>query len=66
LHAIKRGVEIQEIPSNELHEMSELIDTDVLTVLSLEHTLSTKSTVGGTSPQRVLEALSEARRSLLK
>lgn len=66
LHAIKRGGEIQEIPSDELHKISELIDTDVLTMLSVEHTLSTKSTVGGTSPQRVLEALAEARKSLLK
>ncbi len=66
VHAIKRRVELQELPIDELRAMSTLIDADVFTVLSVDQTLGTKSQVGGTAPLKVSEALAAARRSLLE
>ena len=65
MHAIERGVELQELSLDELRSMSALIDTDVFEALSLEKTLETKAQIGGTSPARVSEALVAARKSLL-
>jgi len=64
VHAIQRGVELQELPLDDLRSMSALIDADVFEALSLERTLETKSQVGGTAPQRVLKALADARKIL--
>jgi argininosuccinate lyase len=61
LHAINRGVELQELPLAELRQFSSVIDTDVFDALTLERTLLTKSQVGGTSRQQVTEALARAR-----
>ena len=65
MHAISGGIELQNLSLSELHETSDLIEADVFDALSLERTLSTKSQVGGTAPQRVLQALADARKSLL-
>ena len=62
--AIKRGVELQELPLSELQSISNLIGADVFESLSLESTLKTKSQTGGTAPERVMLAL-EAARSIL-
>lgn len=63
--AIERGCEISELTPEDLKSFSKLIDHDVLESLSLEQTLATKSQVGGTSPERVAEALAAARSGLL-
>jgi len=65
VHAIERGVELQELSLDELRSISTLIDADVFAALSLEKTLETKAQVGGTSPARVAEALVAARNSLI-
>jgi len=64
VHAIKRDVELQELPLEELRSLSTLIEEDVFAALSLERTLQTKSQIGGTSPECVTDALAVARRSL--
>jgi argininosuccinate lyase len=64
LHALARGVELNELSIEELREFSSLIDEDVFAALSLEQTLQTKSQTGGTSPERVAEAIAAARASL--
>ncbi len=66
VHAIKRGVELQELPIDELRALSDLIETDVFTVLSVDQTLGTKSQTGGTAPLKVSEALAAARKSLVE
>ncbi|MGI8918921.1 MAG: argininosuccinate lyase [Pyrinomonadaceae bacterium] len=66
VHAIKRRVELQELPIDDLRAMSTLIDADVFAVLSVDQTLGTKSQVGGTAPPKVSEALAAARQSLLE
>jgi len=64
LHAVERGVEIQELAIEEMREFSTHIEEDFREALSLEQTLLTKSQAGGTSPERVAEAIRAARAAL--
>ena len=64
LSAIGRGLELHELPLEEMRALSPLIEADVYAALSLEQTLATKSQAGGTSPARVAEAIAAARASL--
>jgi argininosuccinate lyase len=64
LIAIERGVELDDLPLEEMRAVSSLIEEEVYEALSLKQTLATKSQRGGTSPERVAEALLEARSSL--
>jgi len=64
LHAIGRGLELHELSIEEMSALSALIEDDVFAALSLERTLETKSQTGGTSPERVTDALTVARSSL--
>ena len=61
LLALEEGVEIQELRLDELRQFSELIELDVYEALSLNSTLVSKAQAGGTAPERVAEALQEAR-----
>lgn len=64
LFAISKGKELNELSLDEMHNFSERIEKDVFEVLSLEKTLASKNQIGGTSPERVFEALAEAKRDL--
>lgn len=64
LHAIERGVELHDLTLDEMRSVSSLIERDIYQALSLENTLATKSQTGGTSPERVAEALAVARKRL--
>lgn len=64
LHALERKVELQELPLDELRSFSGVVEQDVFDALSLESTLATKSQEGGTSRERVGDALLAARSSL--
>jgi argininosuccinate lyase len=64
VQAIERGVEINELPLDELRSFSPLIEQDVFDALSLARTLDAKSQTGGTSPARVADELRRARLSL--
>lgn len=64
LHALNRGVELQDLSLEELRDFSPLIEEDVYAALSLERTLATKAQAGGTAPERVAEELALARESL--
>lgn len=61
MHAIGRGVELNELTLDELKSMSSLIEQDAFDSLSLERTLESKSQIGGTAPERVAEELKRAR-----
>jgi argininosuccinate lyase len=61
VHAIERGVELNDLSSADLKVFSLLIEPDVFEWLSLEQTLGTKSRVGGTAPERVAAELKSAR-----
>src|SRR3989442_6342512 len=62
--AIERGVELNDLSLNDLNSSSPLIDQHVFQSLSLERTLATKSQIGGTAPERVVEELALAKAQL--
>jgi argininosuccinate lyase len=62
--AIDRGVELNDLPLNDLKAFSVLIEQDVFAALSLARTLATKAQSGGTAPERVAEELVSARTKL--
>lgn len=66
LHAIEKKLELNDLPIEDLQRFSELIEPDVFTALSLAATLDSKSQLGGTARARVREALTEARRRVVK
>src|SRR2546428_1697619 len=62
--AIERDVELNDLSLNDLNSFSSLIDQHVFQSLSLERTLATKSQIGGTAPERVVEELALAKAQL--
>ena len=64
VRAVELGKEINELSISELRSYSTLIDEDVFSVLTLEHTLGSKNCIGGTSPSQVNEAIAVARKNV--
>lgn len=61
LTAIDEGKELHEIDIERIREAIPELGDDVADVLSIESSLGSKSSIGGTSPVRVAAALAEAR-----
>ncbi|MBK7391920.1 MAG: argininosuccinate lyase [Chloracidobacterium sp.] len=66
LFAMEQGKELDELTIEALREFLPEIDEDVFNALSIESTLAAKNTLGGTSPERVANALSAAKEYLEK
>lgn len=64
LYGISVGKELNELSLDEIKKFSSEIEKDVFDALSLTQTLASKNQIGGTSPERVYEALEDAKRSL--
>jgi argininosuccinate lyase len=64
MHAVERGVELNDLSLDEFRAFSSLIEQDLFESLSLERTLAAKSQMGGTAPARVAEELISARARL--
>ncbi|MGI8640164.1 MAG: argininosuccinate lyase [Pyrinomonadaceae bacterium] len=64
IFAISQNKELDELNLSEMKQFSGQIEKDVFDALSLEQTLASKNQIGGTSPERVFEALQEAKQSL--
>ena len=64
LHAIDLGFELEEFSLSEMQRFAPEISEDVFDALSIEKTLNSKNAIGGTSKEKVGEALSEAREYL--
>jgi argininosuccinate lyase len=64
LLGLEQGKELGELSIDEIRSISTDIDEDVFDTLSLEKTLVSKSAIGGTSPERVSNALRQARETL--
>ncbi len=64
MYAISQDKELNELSLAEMNQFSEQIENDIFDALSLEQTLASKNQIGGTSPERVFEALQEARQNL--
>ena len=66
LYGISKGKELNELSLEDLQNFSEHIEQDIFEALSLEQTLASKNQIGGTSPERVHEALDAAREHLAR
>jgi argininosuccinate lyase len=64
LFASGNNRELHELTLQEFRGYSDRIDEDVFDALSLDRTLARKSASGGTSPDRVAEALAEAKKAI--
>jgi argininosuccinate lyase len=64
MHAIARGKPLAGIPLEEYREFSEVFGDDLYASLRLESSLASKAAIGGTSPERVNEALAIARNEI--
>lgn len=64
LFALASGRELDDLSLDELREFSDAIDIDVFSALSIDRTLAAKNQIGGTSSERVAEALERARTQL--
>ncbi len=63
-HGIETGQDLSEMSMETLKDFSPTIEEDVFEVLSLEGSVKARSHVGGTAPERVREAVRDARRRL--
>jgi argininosuccinate lyase len=61
LYAISAKRELNDLSLGEMQKFSEHIEQDVFEALSLQQTLASKNQIGGTSPERVYEALERAK-----
>jgi argininosuccinate lyase len=59
-YALEKGVELQALSLDELHQFGEEFDEDFYAAVSLESTLDCHDVIGGTARQRVREALDAA------
>ncbi len=64
LLGIAEGKELNDLSLEQMRSMSTEINEDVFEALGLEATLASKSAIGGTSRERVAEALAAARSGL--
>jgi argininosuccinate lyase len=61
LLGIEQGKELGELSLDEMMRVAPEIDEDVFAALDLDQALASKSAIGGTSPERVREALDSAK-----
>ncbi|MEP7039182.1 MAG: argininosuccinate lyase [Acidobacteriota bacterium] len=64
VYAISQNKELNDLSLSEMKGFSEFVEEDVFEALSLEQTLASKNQIGGTSPERVFEALESAKADL--
>ena len=64
LHAISQNKELNDLDLKEFQQFSDEIQLDVFDALTLDATLSSKSSIGGTSPDQVFARLEEIGREI--
>ncbi|MCI5130891.1 MAG: argininosuccinate lyase, partial [Candidatus Electrothrix sp. EH2] len=60
----ERDIELIELRLDELQKFSDLIEEDIFDVLSVEGSVNSRVSIGGTSKLRVAEALERAEQQL--
>ena len=60
----ERDIELIELRLDELQKFSDLIEEDIFDVLSVEGSVNSRVSIGGTSKLRVAEALQRAEQQL--
>jgi argininosuccinate lyase len=62
--AVSQNKKLDELSLDEFRKFSANVEQDVFEAISLEQSLASKNQIGGTSPERVFEALEQARENL--
>ncbi|RUM35592.1 MAG: argininosuccinate lyase [Desulfobulbus sp.] len=60
----KRDIELEELTLQELQQFSDLVEADIFDVLSVEGSVDSRTSAGGTAGVRVTEALERAEQQL--
>lgn len=63
-HAIVQNKDLSELSLTELQGFSDVIEEDVFAVLTLEGSIAARDHIGGTAPNRVLQAVQTGRKAL--
>ena len=63
-HAEEAGVELAQLPLEELRRFAPLAQADIRDVLTLEGSTASRDHIGGTAPAQVLQAIARARARL--
>lgn len=63
-YGVEQNCDLADIELGKLRGFSELIEKDVYEVLTLEGSVASRNHTGGTAPERVKQAITEARRRL--
>ena len=63
--AEERGVGLEAVPLADLQAVDPRITADVYSVLGVEASVASRTSLGGTAPDRVREAVAQARRRFL-
>ncbi|MFW7380485.1 MAG: argininosuccinate lyase [Oligoflexus sp.] len=64
LYAVKQGKNLDQLTVEEYQQFSDKIDASLYPAISLEATLNSKSSIGGTATKRVKEAITAAHKRL--
>ncbi len=64
VHCLEKGCELENLSVDELSQFSKVIDEDVFEVLSVKGSINSRISIGGTSFQRVEEAVNKAEKQL--
>ena len=64
VYCLEKGCELENLTVDELIQFSKAIDKDVFEVLSVDGSVNSRISIGGTSLQRVEEAIAEAEKQL--
>jgi argininosuccinate lyase len=64
VRAIEQECELNDLSLDDFKSFAPAIEADVFDALSLEATLATKRAMGGTAPERVADALADARKKI--
>jgi argininosuccinate lyase len=59
-----KGCELKDLPLADMQAVEPRITADIVSVLSVDHSVASRASYGGTAPARVREAIARARRRL--
>jgi len=63
--AEKKGCELKDLPLGDMQAIEPRITADIFGVLSVDHSVASRTSYGGTAPARVREAIARARQRLM-
>lgn len=64
LYSMQIGKKLEELTLEEMRKFCELIEEDVFQYITIENSLSRKTAIGGTAPERVKEAIEMIKKEL--